>query len=90
MCVTPDRQRRGIGSALVREALRRAEARGEPLVLVLGHPGYYPRFGFAPAAELGLTPPDARIPSEAFMAIRLRAYDPTLRGQVVFPPAYSL
>jgi putative acetyltransferase len=90
MCVAPGRQRQGIGSALVREALRRADARGEPLVLVLGHPGYYPRFGFAPAAELGITPPDPRIPSEAFMAIRLRAYDPTLRGRVVFPPAYGL
>ena len=40
MSVTPERQGRGIGSALVREALRRADERGEPLVLVLGHPGY--------------------------------------------------
>ena len=38
MAVAPDHQRRGIGSALVREALRLADERGEPLVLVLGHP----------------------------------------------------
>ena len=66
-----------------------ADARGEPLVLVLGHPGYYPRFGFRPASELGITPPDPEIPYDAFMAIPLRAYDPALRGQVIFPPAYA-
>jgi putative acetyltransferase len=89
MSVAPQRQLTGIGTALARESLRRAEERREPLVLVLGHPTYYPRFGFRPAAELGLRPPDPSIPSEAFMAISLGAYDPTLRGRVVFPPAFS-
>jgi putative acetyltransferase len=89
MSVEPERQRRGIGSALVREALRRAEDRSEPLVLVLGHPTYYPRFGFSPASELGIAPPDPSIPDEVFMAIALRAYDPALRGRVAFPPAFS-
>jgi putative acetyltransferase len=89
MSVAPEHQRNGIGSALVEEALRRADERGEPLVLVLGHPTYYPRFGFRPASELGLFPSDPRIRDEAFMAIPLRGYDPTLRGRVVFPPAFS-
>jgi putative acetyltransferase len=89
MSVEPERQRAGIGSALVREALRGAEARGEPLVLVLGHPSYYPRFGFRPAAELRIHPPDQGIPAKAFMAIALSAYDPELRGRVIFPPAFS-
>jgi putative acetyltransferase len=89
MSVQPERQRNGIGSALVEEALRRADGRGEPLVLVLGHPSYYPRFGFRPGSEVGLFPPDPRIRDEAFMAIALRAYDPTLQGPVVFPPALS-
>jgi putative acetyltransferase len=88
MSVEPESQRNGIGSALVDEALRRADGLGEPLVLVLGHPTYYPRFGFRPASELGLFPPDPRIRGEAFMAIPLRAYDPTLEGRVVFPPAF--
>ena len=60
--VRPERQRAGIGSALIGEALRVADERGEPLVLVLGHPGYYPRFGFRPAAELGIAPPDPDLP----------------------------
>jgi putative acetyltransferase len=89
LSVAPGHQGRGIGDALTREALRLADERGEPLVLVLGHPTYYPRFGVRPAAELGITPPDPVAQAEAFMAIPLRAYDPTLRGRVVFPPAFA-
>jgi putative acetyltransferase len=87
--VRPERQRRGIGSALIAEALRLADERGEPLVLVLGHPEYYPRLGFRPASELGIVPPSVEIPDEAFMAIALRSYTPGLRGRVVFPPAFA-
>lgn len=90
LSVVPDRQRKGIGSRLVREALGRADARAEPLVLVLGHPDYYPRFGFGRASEIGIRPPDRGIPDAAFMAARLRSYDPAIRGRVVFPPAYSV
>jgi putative acetyltransferase len=89
MSVTPERQRQGIGSALVPEALRVADERGEPLVLVLGHPTYYPRFGFRPASGLGIDPPDASIRDEVFMAVPLRAYDPAIRGRVTFPPAFD-
>jgi putative acetyltransferase len=56
-------------------------------VLVLGHPTYYPRFGFEPAAPLGLEPP--REFGEAWMAVKLTAYDPAIRGRVVFPPAFG-
>jgi putative acetyltransferase len=87
MSVAPERQRSGVGSALVEEALRRGDDRGEPLVLVLGHPTYYPRFGFRPASTLGIVPPP-EITDEVFMAVPLRAYDPSLRGQVVLPPAF--
>ena len=90
LSVTPTHQGEGIGSALTREALRQADERGEPLVLLLGHPTYYPRFGFRPAHELGLTPSDDDISADAFMAIPLKGYDPTLRGRVVFPPAFLL
>jgi putative acetyltransferase len=88
LSVLPTRQRAGIGSELVRDALRRADERGEPLVLVLGHPSYYPRFGFRRASDLGLHPPNG-IPDEAFMAIPLRVYKPSIRGRVIFPPAYA-
>jgi putative acetyltransferase len=87
--VAPPHQRVGIGSALVREALRRADGCGEPLVLVLGHADYYPRFGFRPARELGIEPPDPKIADEVFLAIPLQACDPAIRGRVALPSAFG-
>jgi putative acetyltransferase len=89
MSVRPDRQRRGIGSALVTDAVARAEALGEPAVLVEGIPSYYPRFGFERAGALGFGPPHAEIPDEAFMVKRLPGYEPGLAGRVVYPPAFD-
>jgi putative acetyltransferase len=54
MAVLPAHQRRGVGGLLVREGLRRLEAGGHPFCVVLGHPDYYPRFGFVPASRHGL------------------------------------
>jgi putative acetyltransferase len=85
MAVAPDRQREGTGAALVRAAIAEADARGEPLMLVEGVPEYYPRFGFRSASSLGLEPPDERIPEEAWLSLPLRAYDPAVRGRVVYP-----
>jgi putative acetyltransferase len=85
MSVRPDRQRQGIGSALVRAAVAAADARGEPLVLVEGVPAYYPRFGFRSATALGIERPDPRIPDAAWLVLPLTRYDPTLRGRVVYP-----
>jgi putative acetyltransferase len=86
--VLPDRQGQGIGGGLIPAALARADEHGEPLVLVLGHPSYYPRFGFRRASTLGITQPDG-IPDEAWMAVTLTSYRPDLRGRVIFPPAFS-
>lgn len=69
MAVLPDHQRGGVGSALVRDGLTRATEHGERLVVVLGHPEYYPRFGFTPAGVRGLriqweAPPEAFLVKE--------------------------
>ena len=56
--VEPAWQRQGVGSALMRAVLAAAEARDEAAVVLLGDPVYYRRFGFVPAAEHGLLPPD--------------------------------
>jgi putative acetyltransferase len=70
LAVAPDAQRRGVGSALVRAGLAACAARGGALVFVLGHPDYYPRFGFRPAFELGFH--YARpAPEPAFFALEL-------------------
>lgn len=71
MAVDPDFQRQGIGSKLVRAGLDACLQIGEPVVFVLGHPDYYPRFGFRPAAPLGLHYRDHRFDS-AFMIAELR------------------
>ncbi len=54
MAVHPDHQRRGIGTELVRAGLQECVRQSHPVVFVLGHPEYYPRFGCRPAPPLGL------------------------------------
>lgn len=50
-------------------------------MVVLGHPSYYPRFGFVPASSMGILPPlDAYIPDEAWMAMPLSGYSDRMRG----------
>jgi putative acetyltransferase len=88
MSVRPDRQRIGVGTRLIRDALGRAEDAGEPAVMVQGHPSYYPRFGFEPASALGFAPPYPML-DEAFMLKRLPGYSPDLAGRIVYPPSYD-
>jgi putative acetyltransferase len=88
MGVVPRHQGRGAGSALVAEALRRAAATDYPLVVVVGHAAYYPRFGFEPAAPLGVDAP-FEVPAEAWMVHRLPAYTRDVRGTVVYPDAFA-
>lgn len=68
--VAPEYQRRGAGTAVIESALAAARARGENFVVVLGHPDYYPRFGFQQAADFGITV-TFDVPPEALMAMTL-------------------
>ncbi|MEU5421578.1 GNAT family N-acetyltransferase [Streptomyces sp. NPDC001407] len=79
--VRPERQRSGAGSAAIRAALAAAGDMGERYVTVLGHPAYYPRFGFgrASAYGIGLT---VDVPDEAMMAMALDAAHPLPSGTV--------
>jgi putative acetyltransferase len=88
MAVVPAHQGGGAGSALVSEALRRAAQTDYPLVVVVGHAAYYPRFGFEPAAALGVGAP-FDVPDEAWMLYRLPAYTPDARGTVIYPAAFT-
>lgn len=88
MAVVPEHQREGIGSALVIAGLDAAEVRDEPLVLVLGHPWFYPRFGFRPASAFGIRSPRSG-PDAAFMVKPLTTYRRELSGQVILPPAFD-
>lgn len=71
MAVLPERQRQGIGSQLVRHGLELLRERGCPFVVVVGHPEYYPRFGFEPASKHGLLSQWEGIPDVAFMVLIL-------------------
>ena len=71
MAVVPGRSRTGVGSALVRAGLERCRKLGFGAVVVLGHPAYYPRFGFQPAARFGIRC-EYDAPEEAFMLLELQ------------------
>lgn len=79
LSVHPAHQRRGVGSALMHAVLGAADALDEPLVALLGEPGYYARFGFRPAAEHHITAPDPAW-GPYFQVRTLTAHDPQLRG----------
>lgn len=70
MAVAPERQRQGIGSALVRAGLDRCREIGAGVVIVLGHADYYPRFGFARASTFGVKS-EYDVPDEVFMVLEL-------------------
>lgn len=69
MAVLPHYQRKGIGSQLVRHGLSHLQRSGCPFVIVLGHPEYYPRFGFEPASRYQLSSQWESVPDEAFMVV---------------------
>ena len=86
--VLPAHQGAGAGSALNRAALERAAQTEFPLVVVLGHAGYYPRFGFRPAASLGAMAP-FDVPEENWMALPLPAYRQSARGTLRYAAAFD-
>jgi len=71
MSVIPERQNQRIGSLLVEEGLRRCREAGHRFVVVLGHPGYYPRFGFVPASRFGIKS-EYDVADEVFMVMELQ------------------
>ena len=94
--VRPDRQGQGIGSALVRAGLEEAARRGETVVIVLGDPSFYRRFGFEPGVDRGLRNPfaglgegDLVIAEEDFMVCELEEGVPELSGEVRWHPAFG-
>jgi putative acetyltransferase len=72
MAVRPEHQRSGVGSQLIRSGLEECRRSGYSAVVVLGHPEYYPKFGFVPAHTFGLTC-EFPSPPDAFMAIELES-----------------
>jgi putative acetyltransferase len=84
LAVVPAHQSVGMGSALMTEILERAEAMGLPMLVLLGDPEYYGRFGFEPAAGSGVVYRPAGASNPHFLLRRLGGYDPALRGAFVY------
>ena len=89
MGVLPEYQRQGIGSQLVQEGLRECQRIGHDIVVLVGHPEYYPRFGFKTAKPRGLRC-EYDVPDEAFMVAELRpgALE-GIRGAVKYNPEFN-
>ncbi|MCC5640563.1 N-acetyltransferase [Nostoc sp. CHAB 5844] len=88
LAVRPQFQRQGIGSALVQAGLKIADDKGEVLVIVLGHPHFYTRFGFQPSIVYGIESPFP-VPEDVFMVKPLQNYQQKYTGKVVYPPAFD-
>lgn len=88
VAVLPGHQRKKIGHRLIVRGLDLLRDRGERIVIVVGHPGYYPRFGFSSTRAASLESP---FPRDAFMALELveGALD-GVQGAVVYPSAFGL
>ncbi|WP_116209948.1 GNAT family N-acetyltransferase [Streptomyces olivoreticuli] len=89
VAVRPEHQKSGAGSAAIRAALAAAKDMGERYVTVLGHPAYYPRFGFtrASAHGIGLT---IDVPDEAMMALALDETHPLPSGTVRYAAPFGI
>lgn len=70
MAVLPEHQREGVGSKLIETGNRQLKDAGCPFIIVVGHAGYYPRFGFRPARAHGITC-EWDVPDDAFMLLVL-------------------
>jgi putative acetyltransferase len=89
MAVLPEHQRRGIGSELVRAGLDACHGIGVTALVVLGHPEFYPRFGFVPASRFGLGS-EYSVPDDVFMAMELEQGSLAgVSGVVRYHPAFG-
>jgi predicted N-acetyltransferase YhbS len=84
LAVAPAVHGRGIGTALMTELLRRAEAQGWRAVVLLGAPAYYGRFGFEPSGPLGIVYPPVGPDNPHFQVRRLPGFAPSLRGEFTY------
>lgn len=89
MAVKPERQKNGVGSALVSAGLERCKDFGYRAVVVLGHTWFYPRFGFQPSTRFDICS-EYDVPEEAFMVLELQqGYLSGASGMIKYHPAFT-
>ncbi len=89
VAVRPEYQRTGAGAAAIRASLQAAKELGEHFVTGLGHPTYYPRFGFTRASQHGIGL-SIDVPDEAMMALSLDADHPLPSGTVHYAAPFGI
>jgi putative acetyltransferase len=88
--IAPALQNRGIGMALSQAALAIADRRPEPLMVVQGHPDYYPRFGFVRGRTIDILPPESLgAIDKAWMARRAPSWTPEIVGRIEYPSYFA-
>jgi putative acetyltransferase len=88
IAVHPVHQNHGIGAVLMEDVIERARMTDYPLLALIGHPRFYARFGFLPARQTYNLESEYDAPAEAWMALPLPAYAPTLRGTFRYAPGF--
>lgn len=89
LAVCPEFQNQGIGSKLVKQGLEECRGLGHKVIVVIGHPNYYTRFGFSSATAKGLKAPFP-VPDEAFMILELVSGALAgISGMIKYPPVFD-
>jgi putative acetyltransferase len=89
IAVKPNYQKQGIGSKLINEGLGKCKNLGFSIVLLIGHPEYYPKFGFKPARRFGLDLKQFVVPDEVFMVCELSEGElQKIKGELKYPKSF--
>ncbi|MDQ0060071.1 GNAT family N-acetyltransferase [Paenibacillus harenae] len=89
IAVSPNYQKQGVGKQLIFEGLQRGKELGYSIVLLIGHPSYYPRFGFKPARPYGLELKQFEVPDDVFMVCELQEGAlKSIKGELKYPGAF--
>lgn len=89
IAVKPSRQKQGIGTKLIEEGLRRCKDLAYNIILLIGHPDYYPKFGFQPARKFGLELKQFNVPDDVFMVYEVEVGElQKIAGELKYPRAF--
>ncbi|WP_337100038.1 GNAT family N-acetyltransferase [Paenibacillus sp. YIM B09110] len=89
VAVDPNHQKQGVGKQLIHEALQRGKELGYAIVLLIGHPTYYPKFGFQPARSYGLELKQFEVSDDVFMVCELQENAlKRIKGELIYPSAF--
>lgn len=89
LAVMPKLQKQGIGKALIHEGLERCRELGYTLVFLIGHPEYYPKFGFQPAGQHGFELKQFEVPADVFMVCELQGGElQKIKGELKYPESF--